>query len=88
LFNECVDPSSSCDYVGIRLAADDLRLPQIYDLLKAEIEAQVNSGNYNCTFNTVNGLYPQTFEEWLSPALVNPEESMFRCRPRAGGEGG
>ena len=88
LFNECVDPSSSCDYVGIRLTADDPRLPQIYDLLKAEIEAQVNSGNYNCTFNTVSGLYPQTFGEWLSPALVNPEESMFRCRPRARGEGG
>ena len=88
LFNECVDPSTSCDYIGVPLTADDPRLPQIYELLKAEIEAQVNSGNYNCSFNTVDGLYPQTFEEWLSPALVNPEEPMFRCRPRAGGGGG
>ena len=88
LFNECVDASTPCDYVGVPLTADDPRLPQLYELLKAEVEGQVNSGKYNCTFNTVNGLYPQTFEEWLSPALVNPEESMFRCRPRAGAEGG
>ena len=87
-FNECVNPSTSCDYIGVPLTADDPRLPQIYELLKLEIEAQVNSGNYNCSFNTVDGLYPQTFEEWLSPVLVNTEEPMFRCRPRAGGGGG
>ena len=77
-----------CPINGIPLAADDPRLYEYFVRMKREVESQVESGRYDCLFNTVNGLYPQTLEEWLSPALVNPEESMFRCRPRAGGEGG
>ena len=80
IFNECVVFDETCDYLGESLQETDPRLPMIYEQLKAEIEAQVSSGRYRCTFNTPDGRYPQTFLEWLRPNLVEPDQGIFECR--------
>ena len=78
-----------CPINGIPLAADDPRLYEHFVRTKREVESQVESGRYDCLFNTADGTYPQDLETFLTAyrsgyagvGVLEPG-TLFRCRPK------
>jgi hypothetical protein len=78
-----------CPINGIPLAADDPRLYEYFVRMKREVESQVESGRYDCLFNTADGTFPQDLETFLTAyrskfagvGVLEPG-TLFRCRSK------